>query len=790
MSSRYRVILLSISAAVYLVLLLSAPPVRSQNTPYIESYFTTMSRPCGTPGSTPCYSDNCSTWCSPPHNRYDTNGCPADRTGDGWISNTPIWDWTVPGEYCALQKPTASFFPVELTLTHPPDYTFYVTTDLHFGADYFLGSVHDEDHARHTRELQGFGGKNNWPAGAGFDQTQLIDEPEAVIVSGDLTHDGLPSEFQTFRLLWETGLSTDSINLPVAPGYGNHDMDDTCAANNCAKRLWNYFDQILNAGNVNYDSESHNYSWDWGSLHVVQLNAWAGDTTLGDSLHGSGFSWFVDDLAKVGTQRPIVIVQHFGLDPLSMFGSKTTIPVGWWNSTEWDDLGLPKTTTTFTNVKAFLKAIQGYNVVAMFTGHRHSTGAIYTTLPNGQLLDDLIGGTGGIDQCGGNWQEYPDCGGRGDFFVVRYRDYDAPPNGSLNGSGAKYLEVASVEWKNNYGNPQDNPPPYFTNFSNMSSEFSHVGAQGPPYAAQSQGCRKLVSNNLIDYSSQVIISPPSDGWVTVTNISPSVISGDRLKNPLVLEINGMDINGGSGYTTAPLDLGGTGGEATNASGESFVDRCAGTELVQTQTFPYFAYSSRYSRQQSGQTTTGLNVPQNTDGTYSMDAPNVYLISDAVVFRPGNSMKFHLGFPVGANPTLRFLSVGRDMLVPQTGNVSLSKSRRTAIVPLSLLSGKAETISAVSNSSWLIVKLSSATTPARLTLETAFDPPAGSVASVQLDLSNHAVTTQHIIVTFGGNANAATEPGSLPPTLNAQIPHSPEMSTILPTARENLPAAAD
>src|ERR1035441_8117970 len=109
-------------------------------------------------------------------------------------------------------------------------------------------------------------------------------------------------------------------------GLGNHDTYGSCAYDNCAKRMFDYQAGHIQGGVQDFDSASHNYSWDWNGIHYVQLNKWAGDTEEGSDLsgdittHPSGLNWLVSDLAeRVGTShRPIVIFQHFGYDCFSL----------------------------------------------------------------------------------------------------------------------------------------------------------------------------------------------------------------------------------------------------------------------------------------------------------------------------------------------------------------------------------------------------------------------------------------------------------------------------------------
>ena len=98
---------------------------------------------------------------------------------------------------------------------------------------------------------------------------------------------------------------------------------------------------------VNYwTKRSLDYMVDLGPVDVYQLHVFGGDTQHG---RASGMHFLRKTLAKRGTTRPVIIVQHYDFSSFS-------IP-GWWTTTQRD---------------ALLTELEPYNVVAFLMGHDHS----------------------------------------------------------------------------------------------------------------------------------------------------------------------------------------------------------------------------------------------------------------------------------------------------------------------------------------------------------------------------------------------------------------------------------
>jgi hypothetical protein len=391
---------------------------------------------------------------------------------------------------CDLPVPACTTYAIPVNYANP-DFTFLVVTDLHLRNGY---NVSDTNHVRHVHNLNvlptlGF----NWSqAGAGFDN-KALDRPIAVVTTGDDTDNGHLSDFGGYRLLYEPGTTSDSIQYPMFPGLGNHDMYYACEFSNCARRMFEYPAAALAcAGNV--DSASHNYSWDWGPFHMVQLNVWAGDTHLGSDSgffysHASGLDWLANDLkTRVGSSgRKVILFQHFGWDYFSMNnnGDPSTV---WWTDSDRASL---------------LSVLAPYNVAALFSGHQHvasmNSAAYLDPNENIEILDDFTGGTGGIDE---------GLGSRGEFYAVRLTNnfLDVLPfewSASANSTLPAMVDVGRV------GNPQD--------------QYSDGTPHYPKFYNDVNGCRKWLGEKLLPVP--VTIAFGGANGIKITNNTGSVIKG-------------------------------------------------------------------------------------------------------------------------------------------------------------------------------------------------------------------------------------------------------------------------
>jgi cytolysin (calcineurin-like family phosphatase) len=226
--------------------------------------------------------------------------------------------------------------------------TFFVAADLHYGQEQL------EDNEGPNKNAIAI--MNNLP-GVAFPEKSfgVVAKPRGVLVAGDLTdsgkgvnYDGKYLDIHVFDGFADDypvkGGAGVHIHYPVYEGYGNHDVQkQTGDAVLVGIALRN---KNRNTP-VNVSDNGLHYSWDWDDVHFVNVNVYAGGK--GDAR--DSLSFLQKDLAaRAGTSgRPVVIMQHYGFDKLS-------IEDRWWKQDERD---------------AFYNVIKKYKVVAIFSGHEH-----------------------------------------------------------------------------------------------------------------------------------------------------------------------------------------------------------------------------------------------------------------------------------------------------------------------------------------------------------------------------------------------------------------------------------
>lgn len=234
----------------------------------------------------------------------------------------------------------------------------------------------------------------DWPTEIGGVATGLagagkrIAQPLGLVIGGDMTDDGggqvkVPGEghqLLQFSSRYQKGTGPDRVHFPVYNGLGNHDLDQDGAPPHIdwyRRELRDYVE--LNHRQTvfykppvavpNYDIDSDNYSWDWGGLHLVQLQRFGGDTNKGAI---SGLDWLKQDLASSAADgRPVVVFQHYGWDSFSLEkwdSAKMTFDAEGSGHAHWWDDG---------DRAALLAILKGYNVAGLFHGHEHDTPMIY-----------------------------------------------------------------------------------------------------------------------------------------------------------------------------------------------------------------------------------------------------------------------------------------------------------------------------------------------------------------------------------------------------------------------------
>jgi cytolysin (calcineurin-like family phosphatase) len=216
------------------------------------------------------------------------------------------------------------------------DVTFIVASDTHLGHESeehdWLGRQHDPVKKPRGVELvnaQSIAAMHrlpgtSWPAPL----RGTIAEPRGVLVCGDLTENGDPWQWRHFVAYYGLRGGDGVLRWPVYEAYGNHDKHHS----------WHVLDRIR---------ERHGgwrYSFDWDDLHLINL---------GEAADDEGLAFLARDLEKVGRERPVVVYQHFPMK-------------GPYSEDNWFGRG---------DYRArFARALEPYNVVAVFHGHYHASG--------------------------------------------------------------------------------------------------------------------------------------------------------------------------------------------------------------------------------------------------------------------------------------------------------------------------------------------------------------------------------------------------------------------------------
>jgi cytolysin (calcineurin-like family phosphatase) len=282
----------------------------------------------------------------------------------------------------------------------PIDATFLFSNDIHtcrmgngLSPNCLAEGKTDENLLRHIASLNRIA-EARWPAEIHGAPTGLasagqpIAPPLGLVLGGDLTDDGggqtaLPEEgtqLIQFSQRYKQGTDPKRTRMPVYLGLGNHDLDQDGHPPRIdwyRRELRDYVEVNHRSGVFfkpdvpvsNYDVESDCYSWDWGGLHLVHCQRFAGDTNKGAI---SGLAWLKEDLAaNAGDGRPVLLFQHYGWDSFSTErwdAARNTFDAG--------GSGLPHWWTEAERA-ALLDVISGANVIGLFHGHQHEDALIY-----------------------------------------------------------------------------------------------------------------------------------------------------------------------------------------------------------------------------------------------------------------------------------------------------------------------------------------------------------------------------------------------------------------------------
>jgi hypothetical protein len=197
------------------------------------------------------------------------------------------------------------------------DVTFFVMGDSHFG---FPGM--EAANRRIVEQMNALPGAP-YPAALGG----TVARPAGVLHTGDITDGGAAEAWRDFVKMYGLTGKEGLLKYPIFECTGNHDRV-------------NLFSSAV-ADGVRERHGGLPYAWDWGDLHVICLDELPTPANL---------RWLRRDLATVGHSVPVVLYFHRCFEGFL----KDDWPF-WWK-------------------EAFARALEGYNVAAIFNGHWHVAG--------------------------------------------------------------------------------------------------------------------------------------------------------------------------------------------------------------------------------------------------------------------------------------------------------------------------------------------------------------------------------------------------------------------------------
>ncbi len=234
------------------------------------------------------------------------------------------------------------------------DVTFFVVGDTHFDPP------PETDQYYHVVAMNKLGKQDRvWPETingkpTGFEgKGQTIQPAAGVVLVGDITDKADPTALALLKNRYEMGPAPKQIHYPIYVGLGNHDLDPDGPEDDPEfhrKMMWSYVEERHKGAQApvpvtHFDPVSRNYSWDWGKLHLVQCQRYAGETDKGQT---NSLPWLRSDLEKYASDgRPVVLFQHYGFDKWAL---------GWWTEEER---------------QALKTILDDYNVISIFAGHAH-----------------------------------------------------------------------------------------------------------------------------------------------------------------------------------------------------------------------------------------------------------------------------------------------------------------------------------------------------------------------------------------------------------------------------------
>ena len=263
---------------------------------------------------------------------------------------------------------------------------FIFMSDSHFSED-FGDNIHEHHVASNIQETCDWFTKNNLRGCTG-----IVSGGD--MVAADSDYDKMIDQFRT---AYETGYHHQdwTVKHPVFLGIGNHDdysefkdKDKSHAELSYTYRRDRMKDSSAlfrgkdKDGNwiSNYYTDDKGYSdlyaWEWGNFHFIHMGLWAfyggynADYQFGDraTVNRHKITWLQEHLKAIGKEKPIVLIQHFGWDDMSLGDTDPT----WWSYHNIDLLG---DVLCDRDVKPGGSdedpCDNPYNILGIFSGHVH-----------------------------------------------------------------------------------------------------------------------------------------------------------------------------------------------------------------------------------------------------------------------------------------------------------------------------------------------------------------------------------------------------------------------------------
>ena len=256
-------------------------------------------------------------------------------TALGWLGARLTPDGAVRAISQSLSTPSAQrgeIAPAIKRRTGVLDVTFFVASDTHLGFDTPDTSGRDivrnpvgieVTNLKMIEAMNGLAGRP-WPPEIG----RAVHRPRGVIVTGDLTEDGGQQDWRLFVAMYGLTGREGPLHYPVYEAGGNHDRN----------RNWYVREQIAKRHGGRF------YSFDFDDLHLV---------CLGEAPDETGLEFLATDLEHVARDVPVVLYLHYPL--LGPYSDN------WWSEGDYRE--------------QLYETIRGHNVVGIFHGHYHASGA-------------------------------------------------------------------------------------------------------------------------------------------------------------------------------------------------------------------------------------------------------------------------------------------------------------------------------------------------------------------------------------------------------------------------------